>query len=143
MCNTGKIVITVDIKKNRIRIYKSTMRSMGSPKYVQLLVCPQKQTFAIRGVEKEDHQQQTIKIMNNFLMPDIPCEIYSHTFIVKLKKELGKVIDWSKVDKEDYLAWKPYAKLTNAIDEVVKSGGTKYSVCPVFKPLRDIKEGVE
>ena len=46
------------------------------------------------------------------------------------------------VDKEDYLAWKPYAKITNDIDEVVKSGGTKYSVCPVFKPLRDIKEGV-
>ena len=44
------------------------------------------------------------------------------------------------VDKEDHLAWKPYAKLTNAIDEVVKSGGTKYSVCPVFKPLGDLKE---
>ena len=44
------------------------------------------------------------------------------------------------VDKEDHLAWKPYAKITNAIDEVVKSGGTKYSVCPVFKPLRDLKD---
>jgi coenzyme F420 hydrogenase subunit beta len=44
------------------------------------------------------------------------------------------------VDKEDHLAWKPYAKLTSAIDEVVKSGGTKYSVCPVFKPLRNLKE---
>ena len=47
------------------------------------------------------------------------------------------------VDKKDELAWKPYAKLTNAIDDVVKSGGTKYSVCPVFKPLKDIKEEVE
>ena len=46
------------------------------------------------------------------------------------------------VDKKDDLAWKPYAKITKDIDEVVKSGGTKYSVCPVFKPLRDIKEGV-
>lgn len=45
------------------------------------------------------------------------------------------------VDKEDLLAWKPYAKITNDIDEVIKSGGTKYSVCPVFKPLRTIKEG--
>ena len=47
------------------------------------------------------------------------------------------------VDKEDLLAWKPYAKITNDIDEVVKSGGTKYSVCPVFKPLRNIEEGVD
>ncbi|WP_296881055.1 Coenzyme F420 hydrogenase/dehydrogenase, beta subunit C-terminal domain [uncultured Methanobrevibacter sp.] len=44
------------------------------------------------------------------------------------------------VDKEDHLAWKPYAKLTNAIDDIIKSGGTKYSVCPVFKPLKNIKE---
>ena len=50
------------------------------------------------------------------------------------------VTDALIVDKEDLLAWKPYAKITNDIDEVIKSGGTKYSVCPVFKPLRDIKE---
>ena len=52
------------------------------------------------------------------------------------------VTDALIVDKDEYFAWKPYAKITNDIDEVVKSGGTKYSVCPVFKPLRDIKEGV-
>lgn len=46
------------------------------------------------------------------------------------------------VDKEDHLAWKPYAKITSDIDEVVKSGGTKYSVCPVFKPLKSIDEEV-
>lgn len=44
------------------------------------------------------------------------------------------------VDKKDDLAWKPYAKITREIDEIVKSGGTKYSVCPVFKPLKNIKE---
>ena len=47
------------------------------------------------------------------------------------------------VDKEDYLAWKPYAKITSDIDEVIKSGGTKYSVCPVFKPLKNIGEEVD
>ena len=41
------------------------------------------------------------------------------------------------VDKQDHLAWKPYAKLTRDIDEIVKSGGTKYSVCPVFKALKN------
>ncbi|AMD16916.1 hydrogenase [Methanobrevibacter sp. YE315] len=53
------------------------------------------------------------------------------------------VTDAIIVDKKDELAWKPYAKMTSDIDEVVKSGGTKYSVCPVFKPLKDIKEGAE
>jgi len=49
------------------------------------------------------------------------------------------VTDALIVDKQDHLAWKPYAKLTNAIDDVIKSGGTKYSVCPVFKALREVE----
>ena len=53
------------------------------------------------------------------------------------------VTDALIVDKKDDLAWKPYAKITNAIDEVVKSGGTKYSVCPVFKPLKKMNEEAE
>ena len=53
------------------------------------------------------------------------------------------VTDAIIVDKKDELAWKPYAKMTSDIDEVVKSGGTKYSVCPVFKPLKNIKEGAD
>ena len=53
------------------------------------------------------------------------------------------VTDALIVDKKDELAWKPYAKLTNAIDDVVKSGGTKYSVCPVFKPLKKMNEEAE
>ena len=52
------------------------------------------------------------------------------------------VTDALIVDKEDHLAWKPYAKITRDIDEVVKSGGTKYSVCPVFKPLGNMQEEV-
>lgn len=49
------------------------------------------------------------------------------------------VTDALIVDKHDHLAWKPYAKITNGIDEVIKSGGTKYSVCPVFKALREVE----
>ena len=52
------------------------------------------------------------------------------------------VTDAIIVDKDEYFAWKPYAKITNDIDEVVKSGGTKYSVCPVFKSLKNISEEV-
>lgn len=46
------------------------------------------------------------------------------------------------VDKKEDLAWKPYAKLTKDIDEIVKASGTKYSVCPVFKPLKQLKKDV-
>ncbi|MDO5825670.1 MAG: hydrogenase [Methanosphaera sp. rholeuAM130] len=46
------------------------------------------------------------------------------------------------VDKKEDLAWKPYAKLTKDVDEIVKASGTKYSVCPIFKPLKQIKKDV-
>ena len=95
MCSPEKIVITVDIRKNRMRIYKSTLRLMDNPKHVQLLICVPKQTFIIRAVEKEDPQLQTVRILPNFLSPESPCEIYSQTFIKKLKEALGN-IDSSK-----------------------------------------------
>ena len=46
------------------------------------------------------------------------------------------------VDKKDNSPWKPVAKLTKDIDEIVKASGTKYSVCPVFKPLKQLNEDV-
>lgn len=46
------------------------------------------------------------------------------------------------VDKKEDLAWKPVAKLTKDVDEIVKASGTKYSVCPVFKPLKQLKKDV-
>lgn len=46
------------------------------------------------------------------------------------------------VDKKEDLDWKPVAKLTKDIDEIVKASGTKYSVCPVFKPLKQLKKDV-
>ncbi|MBO7719880.1 MAG: 4Fe-4S binding protein, partial [Methanosphaera sp.] len=46
------------------------------------------------------------------------------------------------VDKKEDLSWKPYAKLTKDVDEIVKASGTKYSVCPVFKPLKQLKKDV-
>lgn len=52
------------------------------------------------------------------------------------------VTDALVVDKKDNSPWKPVAKLTNDIDEIVKSSGTKYSVCPVFKPLKQLNEDV-
>ncbi len=46
------------------------------------------------------------------------------------------------VDKKDNMAWKPVAKMTKDLDEIVKASGTKYSVCPVFKPLKQLKKDV-
>ncbi len=46
------------------------------------------------------------------------------------------------VDKKESLAWKPYAKITNDMREILECKGTKYSVCPIFKPLKELDEDV-
>lgn len=52
------------------------------------------------------------------------------------------VSDVLVIDKKDNSPWKPVAKLTNDIDEIVKAAGTKYSVCPIFKALKQLDEDV-
>lgn len=39
------------------------------------------------------------------------------------------------VDQSTKEPWKPEAKLTHNLSEVLKAAGTKYAACPVFKPL--------
>ncbi len=45
------------------------------------------------------------------------------------------------VDQDETQPWKPVAKITNDIDEIIKASGTKYSACPIFKPLKKLNEG--
>lgn len=44
------------------------------------------------------------------------------------------------VDKNSTEPWKPEAKLTDNIAEVLNASGTKYAACPIFKPLKKTKE---
>jgi coenzyme F420 hydrogenase subunit beta len=44
------------------------------------------------------------------------------------------------VDKNSDQPWKPEAKITNNVAEVLKASGTKYAACPVFKPLKSLKD---
>ena len=47
-------VICIDFKKSRFRIHKNTLRMLGSPDYIQLLVNPYDNILAIRCSTKED-----------------------------------------------------------------------------------------
>ncbi|MBR1810030.1 MAG: hypothetical protein IJ766_00060 [Clostridia bacterium] len=70
-----------DIKKERIRIQKSTLRAMGPPNYIQLLVSPETAQVAIRGVSKEQSDDQTHRVRKKLLDQDVSYELYSATFI--------------------------------------------------------------
>lgn len=83
--------ITVDFKKNRIRIFKSTIHRLGDPKYIQLLVNPTHQEFGIRFLEQDFKDAQTHKVNLKSLHGEGSYELYSRSFVLKLHELLGDV----------------------------------------------------
>ncbi|MDD4422898.1 MAG: hypothetical protein PHD46_07665 [Eubacteriales bacterium] len=76
--------MSVDLKKFRIRIYKTVIHQIGDPKYIQLLVNPDEMAVAIRSVEHELSGDQTHRVSERQLRADNSVEIYSRPFISKL-----------------------------------------------------------
>lgn len=74
-------IISIDPRKNRIRIYKRTIRLFEIPKYVQILVNPQNSIIAIQCLDtRPAHQYHRIQwkklenrnsyeIYSSFLVP--------------------------------------------------------------------------
>jgi len=44
------------------------------------------------------------------------------------------------VDKSSLEPWKPEAKITNNVADVLKASGTKYAACPIFKSIKESEE---
>ena len=70
-----------DTKKARIRIQKSTLKALGLPNYIQLLVNPEHKQVAILGLNEEKPDNQTHRIRKGLLAYEAYYEIYSSTFI--------------------------------------------------------------
>ena len=82
--NNTPAMICIDIKKYRIRIFKSTLRDLGNPHYVQLLINPESLSFAIKAVDHEFRGDQTHKVTRFFNSSEISVDIYSRTFVSML-----------------------------------------------------------
>ena len=78
--NLTRPAISVDLKKHRIRIHKNTLRSIGNPDYVLLLVNPEDRTLAILRSNRFDPRSHHI-IMNN----RTAIELYSRSLTKSLR----------------------------------------------------------
>lgn len=77
------IAISIDFKKNRVRIHKKTLALLGMPKYIQFLVNPTKMIFAINSVERANPKDQIHKITTTKTAKD-SYDIYSLSLINNL-----------------------------------------------------------
>ena len=81
MCHTKETppALAVDLKKQRIRIHKQTLYLLNNPRYIQLLVNPEKKAIIIKTCNKNDYQAHRI---NYGYSKD--CEFYSKELVKQL-----------------------------------------------------------
>ena len=72
--------ITLDMKKQRIRIHKKTLELLNNPEYVLILVNPHKSAIAVCPTDSE--QKDSLKISYD----DSDCEYYSKELMTQLSK---------------------------------------------------------
>jgi len=78
--NLTRPAISVDLKKHRIRIHKNTLRSIGNPDYVLLLVNPEDCTLAILRSNRFDPRAHHITMTNRTAI-----ELYSRSLTKSLR----------------------------------------------------------
>lgn len=82
-------ILSIDPKKHRIRIHKSTLHALGDPRYIQLLVSTNRRIVAVKCVDKVMSGDQSYRVNSEMLGPDNSCEIYSSSFIKELCSVVG------------------------------------------------------
>ena len=76
------IIISIDLKKFRLRIHKTTLGLLGIPKYVQLLVNPINMQVAIRGIDNKLRDAHRVNL--SAIQSDNSYELYSKSLIQQL-----------------------------------------------------------
>ena len=92
---TIAIHISVDMKKYRIRVHKSTLHQLGDPPYIQLLINPSACIVAVKSVNRSSSKDQTHRVSKKKLASTNSIEIYSKFFIDKLNELVPDLNDGS------------------------------------------------
>ena len=79
--STPIVKLSIDMKKSRIRLYKSTLHVLGDPPYVQLLVEPSAGVVAIMAVNHYSTSDSIHRIRKTRLLSSNSVEIYSLSFV--------------------------------------------------------------
>jgi hypothetical protein len=81
--NTDSLLsISIDLKKNRIRIHRSTLQAIGSPSHILLLVNPEENSLAILPCQSSEPKSHHIQWLEK--KKQNSCEIYSKSLIANL-----------------------------------------------------------
>ena len=79
------VVMTIDCKKPRLRIHKSTIHQMGDPKYIQLMINPEGRRIALRGVDRHIPGQHEFRVDRQVANTEDCVDWYSTHLLLQLR----------------------------------------------------------
>ena len=85
------VKLTIDLRKYRIRLHKSTLHLLDDPPYVQLLVNPSAKVVALKAVMKTLSGDSTHRVSRKQLQSANSVEIYSMSFIKTLMQVIPEL----------------------------------------------------
>ena len=85
------VSLTLDPARNRIRIHKQTLQSLGNPIYVQFLVNPEEGYIAILGSDRpiSGGTANRVRLSGTKGSPQQSAEFYSAALIPRLADMIG------------------------------------------------------
>jgi hypothetical protein len=83
------VAISIDMKKYRIRIHKSTLHLLGDPKYIQLLFNPDKMIVGLECLETHSPRDLAEQVFLGKIRPDCSFEMYSKSFVKNIQSVVG------------------------------------------------------
>ena len=86
-----RITIALDLKKNRIRIHKNTLRRLGKPKRVQLLLNPDKKAIIISCPARSLPESQDEKVIFDKPGTGGTFQLYSLELIRRIRATCPKL----------------------------------------------------
>lgn len=81
-------IMTIDLRRSRFRVHKSTLNKMGMPQYVQFLVNPEEMFIAILGSDRP-LSGGTANNVQQFQLTKDSVEFYSNTLMSALADMIG------------------------------------------------------
>jgi len=72
-------LISLDLKKQRIRIHKQTLQQLNNPQYIQFLVNPNKRIIAIKACNHKARENHHVSYNTR------ECEFYSYSLLQELQ----------------------------------------------------------
>ena len=83
------LVLSIDVKKNRLRVHRSTLKALGDPPYLQLLFSPRRAEIAVLKRDRQLPGGQEIRVVMNHRRLAGSCEIYSKELIGRIRQSFS------------------------------------------------------